>query len=117
MNPIPSAETIGGYEKLGIIGILLLVLCVGLVVIVYSVRQVKIIADQFFQFVTHLTKAQTEQAAAFDQQQEISTRLHERLDNLMSCTRSGCPVFIMRKQQQKDAVRFTDSQNPTQQPT
>ena len=109
--PIPSPETLSGYEKLGTIGILLLVLATGMVVIVWAVRQLKVVARDFITFVTHQTTALTEVKEALEQQQETDTRLHERLDNLLSCTRDGCPVFRMRKQQQKDAARASEG-NP-----
>ena len=109
MPTLPSSEIISGYEKLGIVGILLLVLFIGLIVIVWAVRQLKSVAMDFFRFITLLTKAQAEQAAAFEQQHESQSSLHERLDGLMSCTRSGCPVFEMRKKQHKDATRYEDT--------
>jgi hypothetical protein len=109
MTPIPSPETLSGYEKLGIIGILLLVLSTGLVVIVWAVRQLKVVARDFITFVTHQTAALTEVKVALEQQQETDLRLHERLDNLLSCTREGCPVFRMRQQQQRDAERAPET--------
>ncbi len=113
MPTIPTSEVISGYEKLGIVGILLLVLFIGLLVIVWAVKQAQSTAAKFFEFVTHLTKALAQQAAAFERQHESQISLHERLDNLMSCTRSGCPVFEMRKKQHKDATRFENPPHDT----
>lgn len=108
MNAIPSPEVLSGYEKLGIIGILLLVLSVGLVVIAWAVRRFSLLAAQAFEFVQKQTEALTGVKNAIEQQHETQIRLHERLDGLFSCARSGCPVFEMRKRQQKDVVRFSD---------
>lgn len=108
---VPSPETLSGYEKLGIIGILLLVICVGLVVIVWAVRQLRSVATAVLSFVTQITQALTEVKDSLDCQDDARTRLHERLDHVLSCTRSGCPLFNMRKAQQKDAARAA-SGNP-----
>lgn len=105
MNTIPSPEVLSGYEKLGITGILLLVLSVGLVVIAWAVRRFSQLASQAFEFVQKQTEALTGVRNAIEQQHETQTRLHERLDGLFSCARSGCPVFEMRKQQHRDATR------------
>jgi len=113
MNPIPSPEVLSGYEKLGIIGILLLVLSVGLVVIAWAVRRFSKLASQAFEFVQKQTEALTGVKNSIEQQHETQTRLHERLDGLFSCARSGCPVFEMRKRQQKDAVRFAEPDEST----
>lgn len=109
--PVPSAETLSGYEKLGIIGILLLVLAVGIVVIGWAVRRFSRLASQAFEFVREQTHALTSLRDAHEKQQETQERLHERLDGLMSCTRRGCPVFEMRKKQHKDAARAAE-ENP-----
>jgi hypothetical protein len=103
MNPIPTPETLSGYEKLGTIGILLLVLAVGLAVITWAVRRFSQLAAQAFEFVQKQTEALTGVRDSIEQQHETQSRLHERLDALFSCTRAGCPVFEMRKKQQKDA--------------
>lgn len=116
MPPIPSPETISGYEKLGIIGILLLVLIAGMIVIAWAVKQMRSVATQFFGFVTEQTKALTAFKSAHEEQQETQVRMHERLDNLFSCTRPGCPIFSMRKSQQKDASRFSESPAATNAP-
>lgn len=105
MNNIPLPDVISGYEKLGIVGILVFVLFVGLIVIVWAVRQLKGVAKDFITYVTHQTTALTQVKESLDQQRDIDTRLHERLDNLLSCARSGCPVFEMRKKMQKEAAR------------
>lgn len=105
MPPVPSPEVLSGYEKLGIIGILLLVLAVGLLVIAWAVRRFSTLAAQAFEFVREQTHALTSLRDAHEQQQETQERIHERLDGLMSCTRGGCPVFEMRKKQHKDAAR------------
>lgn len=117
--PIPSPETISGYEKLGIIGILLLVLIVGLIVIVWAVKQLREVATNFFNFVTHQTKVLAEFKSAHEQQQDTQLTLHERLDDLFSCTRQGCPVFEMRKKQQKQAYKsaLTQQDFPSSPPT
>ncbi len=111
MNHVPSPEVISGYEKLGIVGILVFVLFIGLIVIVWAVKQLRSLAAQFFGFVTHQTAALTKFSAAHEEQQETQVRLHERMDSLFSCTRAGCPVFEMRKKQHKDAARATQ-ENP-----
>ncbi len=111
--PVPSPETISGYEKLGIVGILLLVLIGGLIVIVWAVRELKGVATMVINAVTKHTVALTELKGAHEDQQETQNGLHQRLDGLMSCTRPGCPVFLMRKRQQKDAVRFDTPSSPT----
>jgi Sec-independent protein translocase protein TatA len=111
MNPIPSPETLSGYERLGIIGILLLMLAVGLVVIGWAVRRFSRLASQAFDFVQQQTHALTSLRDSHEKQQETQERLHARLDALMSCTRSGCSVFEMRKKQHKDAAR-TSEENP-----
>lgn len=117
MDTIPSAETIAGYEKLGIVGILLLVLVVGLVVIAWAVRRFSKLAAQAFEFVQQQTHALTTLRDAHEKQQDTQERLHERLDTLFSCTRPGCPIFVMRKQQQKDAVRSQEPPPASAQPT
>src|SRR6187401_797117 len=103
MAPIPSPEVLSGYEKLGIIGILLLVLSVGLAVITWAVRRFSQLAAQAFEFVQKQTEALTGVKDSIEQQHENQSRLHERLDGLFSCARTGCPVFEMRKRQQEDA--------------
>lgn len=113
---IPSAETLAGYEKLGIVGILLLVLIIGLVVIIWAVRQLRSVSREFLGFVTEQTRTLTELRDAHEKQQETQERLHERLDTLLSCTRSGCPVFEMRKRQHRDAARAAENRLPDQPP-
>lgn len=117
MDTIPSAETLSAYEKLGNTGILLLVLAVGLVIIVWAVRRFSALAAQAFEFVQQQTHALTSLRDALGQQQETQERLHERLDVLMSCTRSGCPIFEMRKKQHKDSIRFQEPPPSSAQPT
>lgn len=106
MNGIPSAETLSNYEHLGIVGILLLVISIGLVVIVWAVKQLRALATNFFDFVTHQTQALTRFTESNETTQETQSRLHERMDHLFSCTRPGCPVFEMRKKQIKQAVKY-----------
>jgi len=111
MHTVPSPEVLSGYEKLGIIGILLHVLSVGLLVIGWAVRRVSLLASQAFEFVREQTHALTSLRDAHEKQQDTQDRLHERLDGLVSCTRGGCPVFEMRKKQQRDAARAAEG-NP-----
>jgi len=86
------------------VGILLLVLAVGIVVIAWAVRRFSRLASQAFEFVQQQTSALTSLRDSHEKQQDTQERLHERLDLLLSCTRTGCPVFEMRRKQQKDAA-------------
>ena len=96
--------------------ILVFVLFVGLGVIVWAVKQLKSVAQNFFNFVTHQTKVLSEFKAVTEEQQETQVHLHERMDSLFSCTRSGCPVFEMRKKQHKAAARAEENPVPASPP-
>ena len=116
MHPLPTPEALSGYDRLGITAILVFVIIVGLVVIVWAVRQLRSVAREFLGFVTQQIEVMTSLKDGHDKQQQTQERLHERLDGLLSCTRAGCPVFEMRKRQHRDAAKAaaTDSTaNPT----
>lgn len=103
--PVPTPESLAGYDKLGITAVLIFVIIVGLVVIVWAVRQLRAVGRDVIAFIREITQALAEVKDALEKQHEVATRLHERTDNLMSCTRKGCPVFEMRRKQQRDAAR------------
>ena len=103
--PVPTPEALAGYDKLGSTAVLVFVLMVGLAVIVWAVKQLRSVAREFIGFVREITKALAEVQDAMEQHHEVATRLHERLDGLVSCTRKGCPVYDMRRKQQRDAAR------------
>jgi Sec-independent protein translocase protein TatA len=103
--PVPTPEALAGYDKLGITAVLIFVILTGLVVIVWAVKQLRSVAREFIAFVREITQALAEVQDAMDRQHEVAARLHERLDGLVSCTRKGCPVYDMRRKQQRDAAR------------
>ena len=94
--PIPSPSTVQEYAKLDVPGILIFVLFIGLVIIIYAVRRFSVISDSALKFVEKQTEALTSVKDAVKEQIESQTRLHERIDTILTCPKAACPVMKMR---------------------
>ena len=101
--PVPTPETLAGYDKLGATAVLVFVLLTGLIVIIWAVKQLRGVAREVIAFVREITRALAEVKDSLDKQHEVATRLHERIDGVVGCTRKGCPVYEMRRKQQRAA--------------
>ncbi len=89
---IPSAETVASYERLGIVGILLLLLFVGLIVARSIMKFVKeLIADQK-ELTAASVQAITKSTDAVEALRDSADTLHRRLDETLSCPKRECPI-------------------------
>ncbi len=96
---LPSAEKLAGYEHLGIVGILLLVLVVGIVLIAFIARRFSLLASRGFDFVQEQTKVLTE---VRDSHEDLRTGINvllARVDRLLECGKHDCPVRSLRMSQ------------------
>lgn len=97
MNQLPDPETISNYEKLGIVGILILVLIILLGVGTWLILTFRRALSQAISYVQAQTTALTATHAKLDNVEESQTRIHERMDQLFGCAKTGCPVLAMRR--------------------
>lgn len=97
---LPSAETLHSYEKLGIVGILLLVMLIGLMLVTWVFHKVfgKVFGwvKEFGGNVLEQLNKQTlalENVKQSNASMEINqARLHERLDTNLRCPLRPCPM-------------------------
>lgn len=93
---IPSAETIHGYEKLGIVGILLLVLIILLWVVLNVGSKIFGWVKEFGLKVLDQLNKQTlalENVKQSNASMEVGqARLHARIDDTLRCPAPGCPL-------------------------
>jgi len=89
---LPSAETFHSYEKLGSVGILLLILFVGLLVGGKVFGWLKEFGQQVLAQLGKQTLA-LENVKQSNASMEVNqSRLHERLDALFRCPARPCPL-------------------------
>ncbi len=93
---LPTAETIAGYEKLGIVGILLLVL----VIVLWASLKVGInIFGWVKEFGIKVLDQLNKQTMALENVKQSNasmeigqTRLHARMDDVLRCPARPCPL-------------------------
>ena len=93
---VPSAETLSGYERLGIVGILLLVLSVSLIVLFFLLRHFAKtgaeISQQHSAFVAKQTEILSGLTSAVNANTASANTLHGRIDRILECPLPKCPA-------------------------